>query len=102
MPGTWREYQDWEPEAPIPSFTWPWQRRLWHVSYLQDCGYGAVMECVVPVTSTPWEIRRRWPAVAHEQNPGKAIQDAFDHRPTDIHKPGSQNGDCPLCDEMKG
>lgn len=57
------------------------------------------MECIVPVFGSPWEIRRRFPAIAVEQNPGKAIQLAFNGAITDIHRPGSQakDGECPAC-----
>lgn len=79
-------------------FTWPWQRRVWHVSYLQDAGYGAVMECVVKIDGTPWEIRKRWPDIAREQNPNNAIQDAFEHKPCSFHLSGRERGDCPICD----
>ena len=70
-----------------------------HVAYLQDGGYGAVMECVVPVDASEDEIRKHFPGIAARQNPGKAIQGAYgDNSITEIHEPGENpDGECPLC-----
>jgi hypothetical protein len=79
--------------------TWPWQQAVYHVEYIQDCGW-AVMECVVKVFGSRIEIGKRFPAIAREQNPGLSIQEAFEHMKPVLHRAGSHPKTCPICEEM--
>jgi hypothetical protein len=59
------------------------------------------MTCVVPVVAkSEWEIRRTFPKMLHEQNPGKAINPAFgkENSIDEIHLAGENpDGKCPIC-----